>query len=90
LGLVGLALALAITLTATRSAFTGLTAATLGTYDAGPAFALIGLLLVTPFEVAYVNTPPSALIAILFALCLKWRPPLLTAPTPPTTGTLPQ
>lgn len=73
-GMIGLALAISISWVATRGAFKGLTAAQLGTYDAGPAFALVGMLLVTPFDVAYVNSPPSALLAVLFALSLWPRP----------------
>lgn len=43
-------------------------------YDAGPGLALVGLLLTTPFDVLYVNSPPSALFAVLAALCLWHRP----------------
>ncbi|HYE62519.1 MAG TPA: O-antigen ligase family protein [Phycisphaerales bacterium] len=74
LGVVGVVLAAAIAWMATRGAFAGLTREQLGTYDAGPAFALVGMLLVTPFDVAYVNSPPSALLAVLFALSLWPRP----------------
>ncbi|MFA6045153.1 MAG: O-antigen ligase family protein [Phycisphaerales bacterium] len=43
-------------------------------YDAGPGLALVGLLLTTPFDVLYVNSPPSALFAVLAGLCLWQRP----------------
>jgi hypothetical protein len=46
----------------------------LGTYDAGPGFALVGMLLVTPFDVVYVNSPPSALMGVLLALSMWPRP----------------
>ena len=44
-------------------------------YDAGPGLALVGVLLTTPFDVLYVNSPPSALFAVLAGLCLWQRPP---------------
>ena len=70
LGLTGLGIAVAIALAAVRGAAAPLSRANLGTIDAAPAFALLGLLLTTPFDVAYVNSPPSALLAVLFALSL--------------------
>lgn len=49
--------------------------ADLGTYDAGPGCAVLGLLMCAPFEVAYVHTPPSALLSVLIPLCFFARPP---------------
>ncbi|MBI1189192.1 MAG: hypothetical protein GC200_00710 [Tepidisphaera sp.] len=43
-------------------------------YDSGPGLALVGILLTTVFDVQYVNSPPSALLAVLGALCLWDRP----------------
>jgi O-antigen ligase len=73
LGIAGLALALAIVFVALRGGFEGLQGR-LGTYAAGPAFALVGMLLTTPFDVPYVNSVPAAVIATLMALCLRRRP----------------
>jgi hypothetical protein len=74
LGIVGFGLALAISWVAIRGGFDGVSRQRLGTYDAGPAFALIGMLLTTPFDVPYVNSPQSALLGVLLALCLFDRP----------------
>ncbi len=74
LGIVGVGLLVAIVLCAVRGGFAGLTLESVGTYDAGPAFALLGVLLTTPFDVQYVNTPPVILLAVLISLCMRRRP----------------
>jgi O-antigen ligase len=74
LGIIGIAIAGALAWIAARGAFRGLSQHSLGTYDAGPAFALVGMLLTTPFDVVYVNSPPSALLGVLLALSLWPRP----------------
>jgi O-antigen ligase len=81
LGIVGVIIAGAIGVTAIAGAAAGLTRDNLGTYDAGPAFALLGVLLTTPFDVAYVNSPPSALLGVLLVLSLWPRPLLPTLPS---------
>jgi O-antigen ligase len=73
IGLVGVVIALAIVYAALRGGFQGLWP-NLGTYAAGPVFALIGMLLTTPFDVTYINSVPSAFVTVLFALCLMGRP----------------
>ncbi len=73
LGIAGLGLAVAIAWAALRAAAAPVTRETLGTYESGPFFALVGMILTTPFDVAYVNSPPSALLAVLFALALLGR-----------------
>jgi O-antigen ligase len=43
-------------------------------YDAGPAFALLGLICVSAFDTINVSTHTSALLHVLLALCLLARP----------------
>ncbi|CAG1002394.1 hypothetical protein PHYC_02991 [Phycisphaerales bacterium] len=78
LGSVGLLLALGITVVALRGGFkrpVGPDAFQApGPWDLGPGWALIGMLLTTAFDVTYVNSQPSALLAILFTMCLSPRP----------------
>jgi O-antigen ligase len=73
-GLPGLLLAAAIMFTAIRGGLAGLGREGLGTYAAGPAFALLGLLLVSPFDPVHLNAQTGAFLATLFALCLESRP----------------
>lgn len=46
----------------------------LGSYDAGPFFALVGLMLAGMFDPVHVNAQTSALLFMLFALCQFSRP----------------
>jgi O-antigen ligase len=46
----------------------------LGTYAAGPPFALLGLVLVSPFDPIQFNTTTAFLLFILVALCPWWMP----------------
>lgn len=85
LGLPGLLIALTIAALALRGGFAGL-AGRHGTYDAGPAWALVGVLFTTPFDAIYVNSPPSALLAVLLALCLWNRPRVAPLGTLPAAG----
>lgn len=78
LGIVGLAFALLIVGLALVGAFGHLGPAGLGSYAAGPGFALLGLLLVSPFDVVHMNSQTSALLGTLCALCLISRPKLPT------------
>lgn len=41
----------------------------MGTFGAGPSFALLGLLFMTPFEGVYTNVQPAAFASALLALC---------------------
>ena len=43
-------------------------------YGAGPAFAMLGLVLVRPFDVVQVNAQTSAVLWTIVALCMKGRP----------------
>lgn len=46
-------------------------------YEAGPVFALLGMLLVTPFDVVNVNAQTAGLWWILIALCIWGRPAVI-------------
>lgn len=74
-GLVGLLLAGAFVVLALRGALAQ-AAHALGTYQAGPLFALTGLLAVTPFDVVHLNSQTAALLGILIGLCPVWSPGL--------------
>jgi O-antigen ligase len=50
-------------------------------YDLGPAFALLGLVLVSAFDTLVVNTQQAALLCTLIALCMPVRP---APPRPPS------
>jgi O-antigen ligase len=82
-GAVGLALALLTVALALRGGLRDLARPRagdpgdgLGTYSAGPAFALVGLLLVGMFDAVHLNAQTSALMTILMGLCLISRPRL--------------
>ncbi len=71
-GLPGLLLSLAVMWVAIRGGLNReqLGAAGLGSYAAGPGFALIGLFLVSAFDTIQVNAVTVALISTLFVMCL--------------------
>ena len=73
-GLVGLGLAAAIIICAFWNAFSHLSRRTIGTYAAGPAFALLGLLLVSAFDVVHINAHSAAILGILLALTPTFIP----------------
>jgi O-antigen ligase len=73
-GLVGLAFAAAIIICAFWNAFSHLSRATLGTYAAGPAFALLGLLFVSAFDVVHINAQSAAILGVLLALTPTFIP----------------
>lgn len=73
LGLPGVILATIFAAVVIRGGFAGLNGRW-STYDAGPGWAALGMLAITPFDVVYVNSPPTALLAVLTALCLRPRP----------------
>ncbi|MFG0286278.1 MAG: O-antigen ligase family protein [Phycisphaerales bacterium JB039] len=85
-GLVGLALFGAIWFAAIRSAFAW-TAGALGTYSAGPAFALIGLLLVGATDVVHINAQTAALWLALLSLTPIMRLGSSGSGAPSTGGT---
>lgn len=76
-GVVGLGLLLAVGLTAMRGAIVwvrcvpacGAGMSVLGTYRAGPLFALIGLFLMTPFDTLHVSASSAAVSGVVLALC---------------------
>lgn len=77
-GIVGLVLLLAFIFVVLWSAFTPLTRETLGTYAAGPAFALVGLCLLWPFDAMQSNSSTIKIFLALVALCPAWYPKSLS------------
>lgn len=73
-GAIGLLLAGAVVALALRGAFSELGPGGLGTYAAGPAFALLGLLLVSLFDPVHLNAQTAAMLATLLAMSLVSRP----------------
>jgi len=71
-GLIGLAIFGALVAVAIRGGLWRLPASP--GYAAGPAFAMIGLVLVSPFDVFQINSQTAALFWILFTICLWGRP----------------
>jgi len=72
-GLMGLALATFVVVFGLYGAFKGL-GDRIGTYAAGPGFALLGLVLVGMTDVVNVNAQTSALLCVLLGLCMRPRP----------------
>ncbi|MFM9995345.1 MAG: O-antigen ligase family protein [Phycisphaerales bacterium] len=85
-GIAGAILSALVMLVALRGALAReqLAPAGLGSYAAGPGFALLGLALVSAFDTLYVNAQTAALLGILFSMSLL-PPPRLpgTAPASP-------
>jgi len=77
-GLIGLLLAGGVMACAIRGAFRHLgppgPTSGLGSYAAGPGFALIGLMLAGLFDPVHLNAQTSAMLFTLMALCLYSRP----------------
>jgi O-antigen ligase len=73
-GTIGVLLALGILLMTLRGGFSELGPQGLSGYAAGPAFALIGLLLVSAFDPVHLNAQTAALVATLMAMSLVSRP----------------
>lgn len=73
-GLIGLVISLAAVFIALWSAFAPLTRASLASYAAGPAFALLGYLMLWPFEAIEANSTTSKLLFALIAACPAWIP----------------
>lgn len=74
-GLVGVTLLLAVAAAAIRQSILWIrhapTRATLGSYQAGPLFALIGLILITPFDTLHVSTSSAAITGVILALSIN-------------------
>lgn len=81
-GVMGLALFTVIVVLSVRGGFTrGGGGGDVSGYEAGPAFALLGMLLVTPFDVVNINAQTAGMWWIIVALCLWGRPaPLAGSP----------
>lgn len=73
-GLIGLVLAAGVVVFAIWGGFRGLTRESLGSYEAGPGFALVGLLFVSMTDPVHFNLQTGALMWALIALCPMWRP----------------
>ncbi len=73
-GFFGLFIAALFVISALWNAFSGLTRATLGSYAAGPGFALLGLLFVSAFDVVHINSQSTAILAVLLALTPTYVP----------------
>lgn len=79
-GVVGIALALLVIALALRGGFSELRSAAaaggdhLGTYSAGPGFALLGLLLVSAFDTVHLGGHTAPLLGVLLAMCVISRP----------------
>lgn len=73
-GTVGLLIAGAFIVFALRGAFAYVGREQLGTYLAGPGFALIGLLFISVFDSVHVNTQSAALLGALLGLAPGWLP----------------
>jgi O-antigen ligase len=69
-GIVGVALALAVFVFALLDAARHARRAGMGTWRAGPLFALLGLALTTPFDTLHVSATAASVTGIVFALCL--------------------
>jgi len=77
-GIVGLLLLLAFVFVVLWSACTTLSRESLGTYAAGPAFALVGLCLLWPFDAMQSNSSTIKIFLALVALCPAWYPKSLS------------
>lgn len=73
-GLIGLLITLGATFVALWSAFASQTRESLGTYAAGPAFALVGYLMLWPFDAIEANATTAKVLFALIALCPAWYP----------------
>lgn len=71
-GAVGVLFGGLVVIVALRGGLVGISS--LGTYDAGPFFAIIGLMLAGLFDPVHVNAQTSAMLILLLALCQYARP----------------
>ena len=76
-GVIGLAIGLVVVFVVLWSAFGPLTRESLGTYAAGPAFALVGVLAHCPFDAIIASATTAKLLFALIALCPAWYPKTL-------------
>ncbi len=77
-GVVGLTLAGFVVLVGVRAGFTrfDVTPGARGwsAYDAGPALAIVGLMLAGMFDGVHMNTQTAAVLGLMLGLCPVWRP----------------
>ena len=73
-GVVGLGLGVLVLAVVLRGGIAGLDRASLGTYEAGPVFGILGLMLAGLFDPVHINAQTAALFLTLVALCLHPRP----------------
>lgn len=73
-GLVGVALGVFIIIAGVRGGVLGLDRESVGTYDAGPVFSLVGLVLAGAFDAVHLDSQTAALLGLLLGLCPCWRP----------------
>lgn len=73
-GLVGLGLTALVLVVVAGSCVRTLTRETLGMYAAGPAFALLGMLFLVPFDAIQANATTGKVLLGLVALCPAWLP----------------
>jgi O-antigen ligase len=73
-GVIGLVLFTGIVVLSVRGAFWPNGGGEVTGYEAGPAFALVGMLLVTPFDVVNVNAQTAGMWWIMVVLCIWGRP----------------
>ena len=69
-GAVGVALLLALFAFTLLDAWRHASTRGLGTYHAGPLFALVGLALATPFDTLHVSATAASVTGLVVALCL--------------------
>lgn len=84
LGIPGLALAIAFVLLAVRGSARRQPGDGPTGYARGPCFALLGLLMVSPFDVVHVNSQTAALLAVLTVFAVGVRPHAGSDPAPDT------
>ncbi len=73
-GIVGVLLALGVLVVSLTSGFKGAPGERFASYDSGPAFALVGLVLAGGFDVVHLNSQTGALLGVLIVLCAGARP----------------
>ena len=69
-GLIGVVLLLGVFIAATRDGWRWTKLHGIGTYHAGPLFALVGLALTSPFDTLHVSASAAAITGMIVALCI--------------------
>lgn len=79
-GLIGVGLLLGVFIAAARDGWRWTKQHGIGTYQAGPLFALVGLALTSPFDTLHVSASAAAITGMIVALCIA--PPRSSAYEP--------